>query len=684
MSQFEHHDHHDSANATASTASKILWTPSAERIAASNLKRFMDPLGFEDYDSLHKWSCAHRDEFWDRFWDFSGMIGDKVGPISEETCTEPGHVFENTRFFLKSRINFTENILRRSGPETAITFCNEIGGSYRLSFDDLRNQVSAVVQYLLSHGITKGDRVAGYIPNQPEAVVTMLAAASIGAIWTSCSPDFGVQSVYDRLSQTEPKILITATGYFYAGKNISLEERVLELNQRLPSIKSIIVVGSADHPNWSVDYKIHDYISYADLLDQYPAQPLQYERFEFNLPMLILYSSGTTGMPKCIVHGAGGTLITHMKEHQLQCDIKTGDNVFYFTTCGWMMWNWLVSALASGASIVVYDGSPLHPHAGILFDWAEKLNMTFFGVSAKYFSALEKAHFRPTQDLSSIRCISSTGSPLTPESFEYIYLVLKNDVHLMSISGGTDIVSCFFISNPIGSVRKGELQCAGLAYRMEVFCDEIPEGEPGKALDFDQQGELVCTMPFPSQPLFFWSDFDSASHTVNMPALNYHKAYFNRYARAWHHGDRVEAKRSGGFIIHGRSDAILNPGGVRIGTGEIYRQVEQIPEVMESLALAQTWFDDVRIVLFVILKKDVVLTEEMVQRIKVHIRKNTTPRHVPSKILQVADLPRTKNGKLAEIAARNCVNGIENTNLAALANPQSLDLIRAHADILKV
>jgi acetoacetyl-CoA synthetase len=424
-------------------------------------------------------------------------------------------------------------------------------------------------------------------------------------------------------------------------------------------------------------------ITYEQVLSDFPAKPLVFERFDFNIPMLILYSSGTTGVPKCIVHGAGGTLVTHMKEHQLQCDIKPQDKVFYFTTCGWMMWNWLVSALASEASIVCYDGSPLHPSAGVLFDVVERLEVTFFGVSAKYFSALEKHGFAPKHELPRLKSLSSTGSPLTPESYDYIYRVLKQDVHLMSISGGTDIVSCFFIGNPNGSVRKGELQCAGLAYQMEVFSETTAEGESGFALQFRQQGELVCTMPFPSQPLFFWSDINVETLSPNVPAANYHKAYFQRFANVWHHGDHIEAIETGGFIIHGRSDAILNPGGVRIGTGEIYRQVEQVPEVMESLAIAQTWFDDVRVVLFVILRQGIVLDDDLIARIKLQIRKNTTPRHVPARILQVHDLPRTKNGKLAEISVRNVVNGIENTNLAALANAQSLDEIRAHLPTLK-
>jgi acetoacetyl-CoA synthetase len=665
---------------------KIMWTPSEDRIANSRLTAFMKPLGYDvhDYAGLHKWSCQNPNEFWSKFWDFAGVIGDKGKIISQETTDLPGHTFENTRFFVDSKINFTENALRKTGSDVAITAANEAGSERFFTFDDLHIHVSSMQQFLKEQGVQQGDRVAGFIPNVAETVIAMLATVSIGAIWTSCSPDFGVQSVYDRFSQTLPKVLVTSNGYFYGGKNFNLQERVLEIEKMLPSIQKVVVINSPDHATWDCEYSKHNLINYEDVLLNFPAQPLVYERFDFNLPMLILYSSGTTGVPKCIVHGAGGTLITHMKEHQLQCDIRAGDKVFYFTTCGWMMWNWLVSSLASSAGIVVFDGSPLHPTAGVLFDVVERNEVTFFGVSAKYFSALEKNNFVPQHELPKLRTLSSTGSPLTPESYEYIYTVLKSDVHLMSISGGTDIVSCFFIGNPNGPVRKGELQCAGLAYKMEVFSEQTPEGEPGVALPFRQQGELVCTMPFPSQPLFFWSDFDAVTHLPNKPAKNYHKAYFTRYANAWHHGDHIEAIESGGFIIHGRSDAILNPGGVRIGTGEIYRQVEQVDEVMESMAVAQTWgTDDVRVVLFVILRVGITLDDDLITRIKQQIRKNTTPRHVPARILQVADLPRTKNGKLAEIAVRNAVNHIENTNLAALANPQSLDLIREHLEDLK-
>lgn len=661
----------------------VIWSPSETRTASSLLHRFVEKREFKNYEQIHEWSCNQNEEFWSEFWDFSKMIGDKGTVVKSVPVENDPYQFENTRFFVDSKINVAENMLRRSGDAIAITFCDEMGVQRQLTFDELRKHVSSFSQFLQSNGVIKGDRVAGYIPNIPEAVIAMIATASIGAIWTACSPDFGVQSVLDRFNQTEPKILITSSGYQYAGKYINLENRVREICDLTPSIEMVVLVNN--NTDNIISNLTCSFMSYVQILNDFSRETLQFERFDFNIPMLILYSSGTTGVPKSIVHGAGGTLITHMKEHQLQCDIKEGDVVFYYTTCGWMMWNWLVSALASGASIVLYDGSPFYPTPNILFEYIDQLNITYFGASAKYLSALEKNGYKPSTSLPSLRAIGSTGSPLSPESYDYVYKVLKQDVHLMSISGGTDIVSCFFIGNSFDAVRRGELQGAGLGYKIDVVEDGSMENGyySYQFVPIGKQGELVCTLPFPSQPLFFWKDYDKDNHTLTLPAFNYHGAYFSRYANIWHHGDFIEKRQSGGYVIHGRSDAVLNPGGVRIGTSEIYRQVEQISEVLESLAIGQEWDNDIRIILFVQLKEGYFLNDDLRNNIVMQIRSQTTARHVPAMILQVSDLPRTKNGKLAEIAVRNLVHNKSNTNMAALSNPESLSEIAQLLPLLK-
>lgn len=634
----------------------LLWTPSAADQESSLINAFAKRVSHNSYPDLHTWSCDNVGTFWENVWDFCGIIGDRNGAA----CSTDAPM-ESTRFFEQSKLNVAENLLRRMGNDTAMTFWNESLEKRTLSFDDLHAQVSSMAQFLTANGVTSGDRVAGYLPNIPETIIAMIATASIGAIWSSCSPDFGTQSVCDRFVQITPRILITVDGYTYAGKSHALLDKIPTIKNQIASIATVVIIPylkTAPIPD--------EFTCYKTILKTYPPKPLTFERFPFNHPLLILFSSGTTGIPKCIIHGAGGTLIQHIKEHQLQCNIKPGDKVFYYTTCGWMMWNWLVSALASNASLVLFEGSPMHPTPGVLMDMAQDVDVTLFGTSAKYLNSLSKTNFTHTHDLPKLRTITSTGSPLSPETFDYVYKNIKSDVHLASIAGGTDIVSCFLIGNVMQPVYRGELQGAGLGYKIEVFDDN------GVAVPNGIQGELVCTVPFPSQPIGFWNDPSNQK---------YHNSYFSRFNNVWHHGDRIEHTMHGGYIIHGRSDTVLNPGGVRIGTAEIYRQVEQISEVMESLAVGQEWQDDIRIILFVMLKPGVVLCDNLIGRIKTQIREQTTPRHVPAKIIQVSDLPRTKNGKLAEIAVRNAIHEIDNTNLAALANPESLEAFRGLAEL---
>jgi acetoacetyl-CoA synthetase len=514
-------------------------------------------------------------------------------------------------------------------------------------------------------GVTPGDRVAGFLPNMPEAPIGMLAASSIGAIWSSCSPDFGVQGVLDRFGQIQPKVLLCVDGYYYAGKTIDTLGRIEEIARQLPALEKVVVVPyiAAEPQIGSIPKAAH----LADFLAPFRPRDMAFERLPFDHPLAILYSSGTTGVPKCIVHGAGGTLLQHLKEHQLHTDLKRGDRLFYFTTCGWMMWNWLVSGLASGATLLLYDGSPFYPDASVLFDLADAEGMNVFGTSAKYIDALSKLDWRPQQThrLADLRTMTSTGSPLSPESFEYVYASVKGDLLLSSISGGTDIVSCFVLGSPWLPVWKGEIQCRGFGLKVEVYDDE---GKPVVG----QKGELVCSAPFPSMPVGFWNDPDGAK---------YHDAYFAKFPGVWCHGDYMEITPRGSAIIYGRSDAVLNPGGVRIGTAEIYRQVEQLPEVVESLVIGQDWERDVRVVLFVRLREGVALDEALVKKIKLQIRNNTTPRHVPAKIIQVADIPRTKSGKIVELAVRNVVHGRPVKNREALANPEALDLFRGLPDL---
>ena len=627
---------------------KPLWEPSPERAARTELARFMKLAGKASFADLHRWSIESPGDFWELLWRFGQVRGEPGLRRVINPERMPG-----AKWFPEGRLNFAENLLRGRDATLAISFWGEDKVKRQLSRRQLYDLVSRLAQALKAEGVGKGDRVAGYLPNLPEATAAMLATASIGAVWSSCSPDFGVQGVIDRFGQIEPKVLFCADSYLYSGKPFDLGAKNAEILARLPSVKKCVTVQYAG--------------GYGDFLDRFSPAGIAFERFEFNHPLYILYSSGTTGVPKCIVHGAGGTLLQHLKEHRLHSDIKAGDRVFYFTTLGWMMWNWLMSSLASDAALLLYDGSPFVARGKVLFDMADAEGLTHFGTSAKFIDAIAKTGIRPreTHRLEKLRAILSTGSPLAPEGFDYIYEQVKSDVCLSSISGGTDIVSCFVLGNPIGPVWRGEIQAKGLGLAVEVF------DENGKSL-VGEQGELVCTRPFPAMPLGFWNDPGGE---------RYHAAYFEKYPNVWRHGDWCELTEHGGMIIYGRSDAVLNPGGVRIGTAEIYRQVEQVDEVLESLVIGQDWEGDVRVVLFVKLRDGVSLDEGIVSRVKQRIRENTTSRHVPAKILQVADIPRTKSGKIVELAVRDVVHGRQPKNLEALANPEALENFRDRPEL---
>lgn len=636
-----------------------IWTPSPERIARANLTRFLElvrqrhGLALDGYEPLHSWSVAHPLAFWDALWDFGGIRGVKGGRVAiDMDRMDPG-----ARFFPDGILNYTENVLAGDGDDPAIIFRSEAGQRRTLSWRELRAEVAAFAAGLRALGITSGDRVAGYLPNLPETIVAALGTAAIGAVWSSCSPDFGVQGLVDRFGQIEPRILVAADGYFYGGKTFDSLGRVRDALKQLPTVEHTVVVPyTSDAGSLS---GLPSASAWPAFLAPHAGAPLAPERLPFNHPLYILYSSGTTGVPKCIVHGAGGTLIQHLKEHQLHCDIQPSDRVFYFTTCGWMMWNWLVTVLASQATLLLFDGSPVHPDANVLFDFADEAGMTLFGTSAKYIDAIAKAGLRPrtTHSLASVRTMTSTGSPLAPESFDYVYGEIKRDIHLASISGGTDIVSCFVGGNPIGPVWRGEIQARALGMQVEVF------DEAGHSVR-EEPGELVCTRPFPSMPVRFWNDPEGR---------RYQAAYFERFPGVWTHGDWVKLTPHDGVIIYGRSDAVLNPGGVRIGTAEIYRQVERLPEILESLVVAQKWQGDERVVLFVKLRPGVALDPPLIDRIKATIRDNTSPRHVPARILQVHDIPRTRSGKIVELAVRAIVHGQPVKNREALANPEALE-----------
>ena len=648
--------------------SEKLWEPSREQIENANMTRYMSYLNkkngleFTTYDELYEWSIANRAEFWASLWDFFEIVHSKP---YETVLEDPGDMLASS-WFKGARMNYAENLLRFRDDSPALIFRSEHQDRDDLvmTYNELYHEVAQLARALRNVGVVANDRVVGYLPNMIETVAAMLAGGSCGAIWSSCSPDFGFQGVLDRFGQIRPRVLFTVDGYFYNGKTIDLLPRVSEILNALPSIEKVVVVPYVDP---GVDISgIPNSILYDDFKDSAgekgAGEKIEFEQLPFDHPLYILYSSGTTGVPKCMVHGAGNALLQHLKELVLHSNLRREDSIFYFTTCGWMMWNWLISSLAVGASVLLFDGSPFYPDSGALWKLAEEQKMSIFGTSAKYLAAVEKDGLRPKEkfDLSSLKAVLSTGSPLSIESFKFVYRDIKKDLVLSSISGGSDIVSCFALGNPTGPVFAGELQCRGLGMMVDVFDGK---GNPARGT----KGELVCKASFPSQPIYFWNDEDKS---------RYRKAYFEVFPNVWHHGDYAEITTHNGMIIYGRSDTTLNPGGVRIGTAEIYRPVEAMEEIMDSLVVGQNWDNDVRVILFVKLAAGVELTEELVKRIKTTIRTNCTPRHVPAKVIAIGDIPYTISGKKVELAVKKTIEGEEVLNRDALRNPEALDLYR--------
>ena len=635
-----------------------LWRPDPS--ADTEIMRFArvcaarGGVDLPDYAALHRWSLDNVEAFWDAVWDDAGLIGDKGDTILENPTKMPG-----AAFFPNARINYAENALRGDPDETVIIFRGEDKAEKRWTRGELTAEVGRLQAYLRSVGVGEGDRVAAMLPNMPETVAVMLATASLGAIFSSCSPDFGERGVLDRFGQIDPKIFVACDGYWYNGKPIDVSQKVAAVAGDLSAAAVLIVPYLDDLRATELAAKIPNASVYSDTLEADAPAP-DFVPMPFNAPLYVMFSSGTTGVPKCIVHGAGGTILKHLTEQRYHCNIKPGDKVLYFTTCGWMMWNWLVGNLVAGATLCLYDGSPFAPSPAVLWDYAQDEGINFFGVGAKYIDALKKGDTLPkdSHDLSKITTICSTGSPLAPESFRWIYDAVKENVHLASISGGTDIMGCFVGGVPTQPVYAGEIQGPFLGMAVDVADDDGTHMGAGK-------GELICRKPFPSMPVMFWNDPDGA---------RYRGAYFERFTDTWCHGDFAEWTPHGGMIIHGRSDATLNPGGVRIGTAEIYAQVEQIPEVIEALAIGQSWDNDARVVLFVRLVEGVALDEDLIKRIKTQIRTGASPRHVPAKVVAVADIPRTKSGKIVELAVRDMVHGRQVKNKEALANPEALDL----------
>ncbi|MGD8376246.1 MAG: acetoacetate--CoA ligase [Acidobacteriota bacterium] len=648
--------------------SDVLWNPTPEAIASSRMQAFhrhvtaahglsQDPDDL--YRSLYRWSLEEPAAFWRAVWDFCDVIGEPgVRPLVD------GDRMPGARWFPDAKLSFAENLLRRRDDTPAMIFRREDGRRRVLTFAETHEEVQRLRRAFRDEGLQPGDRVAAYLPNIPEAITAMLAATSLGGIWSSCSPDFGVSGVLDRFGQVDPKILLSVDGYPHKGQRFEQRDKLAEVVDGLPGLRRTVVLGYTRPDPELAD--IRDVARWDDWVPA-PAAPEAFERFPFDQPLYILFSSGTTGKPKCIVHGAGGTLLQHLKEHRLHTDLRPGDRLFYFTTTGWMMWNWLVTGLASEATLVLHDGNPMYPSQSALLDMAQEEKVTVFGTSAKYIDALKKAGLKPreTHDLSALRTICSTGSPLLPESFDYVYEDVKRDVQLASIAGGTDIVSCFMLGCPVRPVRRSEIQCRGLGMAVEVWDDD------GRPL-LDRPGELVCVKPFPSMPVSFWDDPDDA---------RYRSAYFEHYPGVWRHGDWCRLTPADGIVVYGRSDATLNPGGVRIGTAEIYRAVEQFPEVEEAIVVGQDWEGDQRIILFVRLAEGHTLDEDLAGRIRRHIRATQTPRHLPKKILAVTDIPRTRSGKISEVAVREVIHGRPVKNTEALANPEALQQFRDRPEL---
>ncbi|MBU2622516.1 MAG: acetoacetate--CoA ligase [Proteobacteria bacterium] len=638
---------------------KLLWEPSKERILNSNMKRFMDIINrkhgksFLEYNDLYQWSVENIPDFWASMWDFAGIIASKpYDRVIDDVKKMP-----DAKWFEGSRLNFAENLLRYRDGRTALIFKGEDRDAIRMTYAELYDEVARLSASLREAGVQKGDRVVGFMPNMPQSIIAMLAATSIGGVWSSCSPDFGIKGVLDRFGQIRPKVIFTANGYSFKGKRLDCLERISDILKELPSIEKVVVVPYTEpEPDIS---SVPKAVHYRDFISSEKGLEIKFEQLPFDHPLYIMYSSGTTGLPKCMVQCTGGILVHQLKEMILHTDLRRNDTIFYFTTCGWMMWNWLTSALGVGATLVLFDGNPFHPEPGALWKMAQDEKISVFGTSAGYITALQNAGVKPgkTYDLKNLRTILSTGSPLSMENFEYVYRDIKPDVQLASISGGTDLNGCFALGNPMGPVYSGELQCRGLAMKVEAF------DENGKPV-INQQGELVCTAPFPSMPIYFWDDPDGKK---------YHSAYFDVYPNVWRHGDFIEINDRGGVTIFGRSDATLNPGGVRIGTAEIYRQMEQLDEIEDSVVVGQDWKNDVRVILFVKMAPGYELTDEVKKKIVNTIRSNASPRHVPAKILSVPDVPYTLNMKKVELAVKKVIERKPVLNKDALRNPEALD-----------